>query len=88
MEAVATVEQRPAYLSISGMHNELVGATHKYQGGIEFIAAFFVKVPVIFVHLFSGFFIGARSEFLVRLCESCFHRGRQAIARSIYNVRP
>jgi len=55
MKAFATAEQRPAYLSISGIHNKLVGATHEYQGGIEFIVAFFVKVPVVFVHLLSGF---------------------------------
>ena len=32
MEAAVTAEQRPAYLSISGIHNKLVGATHIYQG--------------------------------------------------------
>jgi len=49
---------------------------------------FFVKVPVVFVRLFSELFVEACSRFWLRFCESRFYRGGQVIARSIHNVRP
>ena len=45
MKAVPTAEQRPTYLSISGIHNKLVRATHRYQDGIEFIVVVFCESP-------------------------------------------
>ena len=87
MKAVVTTEKRPAYQFISGIWNELVGTTHKYQNGIEVIVVFSVKVPVVFVRLFSELFVEACSRIWLRFCESRFDRGGQVIARSVYSVR-
>ena len=87
MKAVATAEKRPAYQFISGIRNELVGKTYKYQDGIEVIVVFSVKIPVVIVRLFSELFVETCSSIWLRFCENRFDRGGQVIARSMYNVR-
>jgi len=52
MKAEATAENRPAYLVISGGQDSLLGPTHKYQGRVEVVVVFLVKITIIFVDLF------------------------------------
>ena len=52
MKAEATAENRPAYLVISGNQDGLLKSTHEYQGCVEVVVVFLVKITIIFVHLF------------------------------------
>ena len=88
MKADATAEKRPACLVYQRNPHMLAGATHKYQGGIEIIVVFYVKVLVVFVRLFSELFVEARLRVWPLLRESRFDRGSQVIAQSMHNMRP
>jgi hypothetical protein len=62
MKADATAENKPACFAISGSCIRLVGYTHKYQGGVEVVVIFLVKVAVIFVCLLSKMLVEARAR--------------------------
>jgi len=57
--------------------NMPVGATYKYQGGIEVIVIFLLEIPVVFVRLFSELFVEACARLWLLLCVTRFDRGGQ-----------
>jgi hypothetical protein len=68
MKADATAENKPAYFAISGGSRRLAEQTHEYQGSVEVVVVFLVKVAVVFVRLFSKVLVEAcaRVRFLFR----------------------